>query len=55
MKKIWKWVKEHVRPYYKYNQSYNDGRPEKDNDNTNNRLDDLKENSEIGIKIKFKF
>ena len=46
MKKILKWIKSHVRPYYKYK------RPIKEVDD---RIEDLKENSEIGIKIKFKF
>jgi len=51
MKKVFKWIKEHVRPYYRYNTDK--CKSKKETQDTN--VGDLKENSEIGVKIKFKF
>jgi hypothetical protein len=46
MKKILKWIKDHVRPSFKYK------RPQKSNED---RIENLKENTQIGGKITFKF
>jgi len=51
MKKILKWIKDHIRPHCKYNRPLRTNKENAEYD----RLEDLKENSDIGIKIKFKF
>ena len=48
MRKFLKWVKDHIRPDFKYK------RP-KDETSRHDKFEDIKENSQIGIKIKFKF
>lgn len=54
MKKILKWIKEHVRPYTRY-------RPQKgeeidlSKDSTEEVVDKAKKQSEVGIKFTFKF
>jgi hypothetical protein len=52
MKKILKWIKEHVRPVCKYNRP-KENKNKKDNSQID--IDDLRDNTEIGIKFKFKF
>jgi len=51
MKKFLRWIKDHVRPHYRYNKHLRVDEQKTEHD----RTEDLKDNSEIGIKIKFKF
>ena len=55
MKRIFKWMKKHIRPYYKYNERQNLSENRDDQNGYCDKLEDLKENSEVGVKIKFKF
>jgi len=50
MKKVFKWIKEHVRPHYRYK-----GSAKYEDKDSKFDIDDLKKKSEIGIKINFKF
>ena len=52
MKKILKWIKEHVRPYVKFNRNtHKIGNA----DEVEDKIDALKDNTEVGIKFWFKF
>lgn len=53
MKKLLKWIKKHARPHYKY--IYPPDNICDINKPNRGKIDDFKENSEIGIKITFKF
>jgi len=54
MSKILQWIKMHVCPHFKYNPIKNNEIDLK-KDNPSKIYDKAKEDSEIGIKIKFKF
>ena len=56
MNKFFKWIKEHVRPHFRYNKR-RDKKPDDDLklDSLDSVEDNLKKNSEIGIKFRFKF
>ena len=53
MNKILKWIKEHIRPHVKY-RAPKDDIDSKDKD-FEDRIEDAKDNTEVGIKFKFKF
>jgi len=57
MKKIFKWMVGHVRPYAKYVKKRTELHPDDDSRDMSldERVDDFKERGEVGIKFKFKF
>ena len=52
--KIFKWIKNHFRPYFRYNPKKVD-RTDWKQDEFEDILNHVKNKSEIGFKIKFKF
>lgn len=48
-----RWVKEHVRPHFRYRRNL--GEDFKDEDDIGDRLEKIKDKSEVGIKFRFRF
>jgi len=55
MKKILKWIKEHVQPFCRVNKIPDEIINVENENNIPHDLQDLKDRTEVGIKITFKF
>ena len=55
MKKTWKWIKDHVRPYIKRSRKEKSTNIDLKEDSPREIIDKARDESEVGIKFTFKF